>query len=108
MAREIRSGKKAVAVAGTAEPLVGSTTLVRWVRIKALLGNNGNVFVGNDGADDVTSANGFELDAGQEVEFGSRADFPEHSQDKFIDLNKIILDVGTGTEGVSYVYETQG
>ena len=35
--------------------------------IKALSGNAGLVYVGNDGAGDVTSANGFELSAGDVV-----------------------------------------
>lgn len=37
------------------------------VFIKALRANTGNVYVGNDGAGDVTTSNGFELDAGEVI-----------------------------------------
>jgi len=69
-----RSGQITVATAGTAAqgpstPKAGgadSTKLLSFY-LKALSGNTGNVYVGNDGGDDVTSANGFELAPGDGV-----------------------------------------
>ena len=59
------SGQITVAVAGTAAQ--GPATTGLHVAIKALVGNAGNVYVGNDAAGDVTSANGFELAPGEGV-----------------------------------------
>ena len=57
------AGQITVTTAGTA--VQGATTVLEnGVYIKALAGNTGKVYVGNDGADDVTSANGFELSPG--------------------------------------------
>lgn len=57
------TGQITVASAGTA--VQGSDVdLINGVYIRALAGNAGVVYVGNDGAGDVTSANGFELSAG--------------------------------------------
>jgi hypothetical protein len=57
------SGVITIATAGTA---VQGTDIAlgNGVFIKALSGNTGKVYVGNDGAGDVTSANGFELAQG--------------------------------------------
>ncbi len=59
------SGQITVVTAGTA--VQGPTTTGLLVAIKALVGNAGNVYVGNDAAGDVTSANGFELAPGEGV-----------------------------------------
>lgn len=60
------SGQITVTTAGTA--VVGSDVdLTNGVYIKALAGNTGKVYVGNDGAGDVTASNGFELAAGDVV-----------------------------------------
>lgn len=62
------SGQITVTTAGTAvqgSDTGGGSTFY----IKALAGNTGIVYVGNDGAGDVTSANGFELSAGEVVHF---------------------------------------
>lgn len=57
------SGQITVTTAGTA--VQGSAVdLIGGVFIRALEGNTGNVYVGNDGAGDVTSSNGFELGPG--------------------------------------------
>ena len=56
-----RSGQINIASAGTA--VQGPDEQCRHVAIKALSGNTGVAFVGNDGAGDVSSANGFELAA---------------------------------------------
>ena len=69
------SGQITVTTAGTA--VVGTSTgKYAGFFIKALAGNTGIVYVGNDGADDVTSGNGYELSPGDQiyVEVGNLAD----------------------------------
>lgn len=86
-----KSGQKTVATAGTAEAL-GSQVINGPLMVKALLANSNNVYVGNDGAGDVSSANGLELDAGDSAVF------------EFVgDLSEIILDADTNGEGVSWL-----
>ena len=60
------SGQITVATAGTA---VQGTSTAKYTGffIKALAGNSGIGYVGNDGADDVTSGNGYELSAGDQI-----------------------------------------
>jgi hypothetical protein len=85
------SGQKTVAAAGTAEAL-GSGQVHGEVMVKALLGNAGTVYIGNDGAGDVTSANGLELAAGDAVIF-----------DNVANLADLVLDVSANGEGVSWI-----
>jgi len=60
------SGQITVTTAGTA--VAGpDVDIVNAVLIRGLTGNTGLVYVGNDGAGDVTSANGFELDSGEDT-----------------------------------------
>ena len=73
MARE-RSGQITVTTAGTAvqgptSPRAGGTGSGKLLGfyLRALSGNAGAIYVGNDGADDVTSSDGFELSAGEGV-----------------------------------------
>lgn len=61
----VLSGQITVTTAGTA--VVGPSTSGKAFAIKAHPSNTGVVYVGNDGADDVTSANGFALDPGEGV-----------------------------------------
>jgi hypothetical protein len=60
-----QSGQITIAAAGTAQ--AGPATSGQVIAIKALVGNAGNVYVGNDAAGDVTSANGFELAPGEGI-----------------------------------------
>lgn len=86
-----KSGQKTVTTAGTAEAL-GSQVVNGPLMVKALLANSNNVYVGNDGAGDVTGSNGLELDAGDSVVF------------EFVgNLSEIILDADTNGEGVSWL-----
>jgi len=85
------SGQTVVAAAGTAEAL-GSQVINGPLMVKGLLANTNNVYIGNDGAGDVTSANGLELDAGEAVVF-----------DFVGDLASLWLDVDTNGEGVSWI-----
>ena len=85
------SGQKTVAAAGTAEAL-GTALIHGPLMIKALLANTNNVYIGNDGAGDVTSGNGIELDAGEVAVFNHVGS-----------LSTLIVDVDTNGEGVSWI-----
>jgi hypothetical protein len=85
------SGQKTVTAAGTAEAL-GTAVIQGPLMIKALLANTNNVYIGNNGSGDVTSANGIELDAGEVVIFNHVGA-----------LSSIIVDVDTNGEGVSWI-----
>lgn len=60
--------------------------------VKALLANTNNMYVGNDGAGDVTSANGMQLDAGEVIIFNYVGD-----------LNTLWIDSSVNGEGVSWL-----
>lgn len=81
-------GQTAVTTAGTEVALGSSTTLYSGVRIKALHGNTGWIYVG---ANPVTSTTGFVLDAGEEV-------FLEVAN-----LATVYIDSSVNGEGVSYI-----
>jgi len=85
------SGQKTVAAAGTAEAL-GDQVINGPLMVKGLIGNGGNVFIGNDGAGDVTSANGLELAAGDAVVFDSVGN-----------LASLWVDSAVNGEGVSWI-----
>ena len=85
------SGQNTVAAAGTAEAL-GTGRVNGALRVKALSTNSGLVYVGNDGADDVTSANGFELSASDEVIFAYVGN-----------LEDLYIDSATNDDGVSWI-----
>ena len=61
-----RSGQTTVTTAGTAVVL-GSRDVKGALALCALAGNTGNIYIGNDGSGDVTSGNGFELEAGERI-----------------------------------------
>jgi len=84
----VYNGQKTVTTAGTAEALASSQELVSGVRIKALSGNAGNIYVGDSSVD---SSNGFVLGAGEEI-------FVEID-----DLAKVYIDADNNGEGVSYL-----
>lgn len=85
------SGQKTVTAAGTAEAL-GSASIQGPLMVKALLANGDNVYIGNDGAGDVTSGNGFELDAGEAIVF-----------DWVGNLSSIMVDSDANGEGVAWL-----
>lgn len=86
------SGQTVVTTAGTAVVL-GSASVDGSVVIKALAGNTGKVYIGNDGANDVTSANGFELSAGDLIVL-----------DNVKSLAGMYLDSAVSGEGVSWIF----
>jgi hypothetical protein len=95
--RELRTAQKTVTVAGTAEPLTSSYKSTWKVRIKALSTNTANVYVGDS---TVSSSNGYQLIADQELELSAI-----FAQDNFImDLNEIYVDSDVAGEGVAIAY----
>ena len=87
----IISGQKSVTTAGTAVALSSNTSTIKAVMIKANSGNTNNIYVGNDGAGDVSSSNGYILAAGEEIIVYCDS------------LTEIYLDADTNGEGVSYI-----
>ena len=85
------SGQKTVTTAGTAVAL-GSASSQGPLMIMALIANTNNIYVGNDGAGDVTSANGLELASGDAIVF----DFVGN-------LGSVWLDADTNGEGVAWI-----
>lgn len=85
------SGKTIVAAAGESVPL-GSQAVNASVMVKALAGNTNLVYLGSDGAGDVSSANGIELAAGEVVVF-----------DWVANLADIRLDAAVSGEGVAWL-----
>jgi hypothetical protein len=84
----IGSGQKAVASAGTAEALAGSTSIAA-VTITALRTNTGNIYVGGSGVD---STNGDVLVRGSGKSYA------------IADLATVFIDADTNGEGVSFSY----
>ncbi len=85
------SGQKTVTAAGTAERLSDDQVVNVPVIVKALPGNTDVVYVGNDGAGNVTSSNGLPLSAGDAVVFSFVSNFRE-----------IWLDAAVNSEGVAW------
>ena len=85
------SGKTTVTTAGTAVPL-GSQAVNAALLVKALAGNTGVVYVGNDGAGDVSTTNGFELSAGEVAVF-----------DYVTELGRLMLDAAVNGDGVCWL-----
>ena len=85
------SAQKAVTTAGTAVVL-GDQVVNGPVMIKALIANTNNIYIGNDGADDITSSNGLELAAGDAVVF-----------DSIGNLSSLWIDADTNGEGVAWL-----
>ena len=85
------SGKKTVTTAGTAVVL-GSQLVCAALMVKALAGNTGLIYVGNDGAGDVASTNGLELSAKEAVVF-----------ELVSNLADIWIDSAVNGEGVTWI-----
>lgn len=85
------SGQKTVTTAGTAEAL-GSESIQGPLMVKALAGNTGYVYLGNDGAGDVSSSTGLVLEAGEAVVF----DWVGY-------LGTLMVDVSVNGEGVAWL-----
>ncbi len=85
------SGQKTVTAAGTAVAL-GTIQVNAPVMVKALPGNTGTVYVGNDGAGDVSSSNGLALAAGDAIVFAYLGN-----------LGALWVDAAVNGEGVSWI-----
>jgi hypothetical protein len=85
------SGRRTVTTAGTAVAL-GSQQVNASLMVKALAGNTGLIYIGNDGAGDVASANGLELAAGEVAVF----DLVSH-------LGNIFIDSAVNGEGATWL-----
>ena len=59
------SGTTTVATSGTEQQLSNTTNRVRWIKAKALAANSGISYFG---VSDISTTNGYELSAGNEVE----------------------------------------
>lgn len=88
MATAIFNGQKAVTTAGTQVALASSQAITHSVKIKALHGNSGWIYVGNSS---VSSSNGYVLDAGETLEI------------QVANLATVYIDSSVNGEGVSYV-----
>lgn len=86
-----RSGQKIITAAGSAAAL-GSQIVNTPLMVKALTTNTGLMYVGNDGAGDVTNANGYPLAAGDQVIF-----------DHVSNLSAVIVDSAVNGEGVAWL-----
>ena len=85
------SGQKTVTAAGTAEAM-GSQRIDGPLMVKALTTNTDLAYLGNDGAGDVSSANGLPLSAGDVVIF-----------EWVGELGAIMVDVAVDGEGVAWL-----
>jgi hypothetical protein len=85
------SGQKTVTSAGSAVAL-GSQPIGGSLSVKALRSNTDVVVVGNDGASDVSTSNGFELSAGEVIVFNHVAN-----------LADILVDAAVSGEGVCWI-----
>lgn len=88
---KVISGQTTVTTAGTAVAL-GSQDVHGSVAVCALVGNTGKVYIGNDGSGDVTSANGYEMAAGNQIILVYVGN-----------LNDIIVDAATSGDKVSWL-----
>ena len=59
------AGTTTVATSGTEQQLSNTTNRVRWIKAKALAANSGIAYLG---VSDISTTNGYELSAGNEVE----------------------------------------
>lgn len=85
-----QSGQKAVTTAGTAVVL-GSQEIRGSLLLKALPANTGVIYIGNDGANDVSSSTGFPLEAGEAMII-----------ETISNLNQLWVDATVNGEGVAW------
>ena len=102
-----RSRQVSVSAAGTAEKAIDSETLIRTVVVRANIDNDGKVFIGNDGNNDVSSSDGYILSQGESVTISADRLRPEESDEyKFnlIDLQTLYVDSEENGDIVSLLY----
>lgn len=91
-----------VSSAGTAVRAKSSTHHTWNVVIQAKNSNTGLIYVGNDGADDISSTEGFQLAAGQSLNLNAELFFSSHVE--YVDLSKIWIDADTSGSSVVVMY----
>lgn len=84
----VGNGKTTVTTAGTAVVL-GSSTAIVSVTVRALASNTNKIYVGSAS---VSSSNGFQLSPQESISLDIN------------NLSKIFIDADTNGEGVSYIY----
>lgn len=99
MFARLKSLQKNITTAGTELQLTTTKTNAYGVKIKAKIGNTGNMYVGHDNT--VSATTGFELDAGEMVDVAALLGV---DKDTPIDLSQIWLDSSVNGEGVCVVY----
>jgi hypothetical protein len=60
------AGTTTISTAGSEQQISNTNNRVRWLKLKALAANSGLVYIG---VSDITATNGYELSAGNEIEF---------------------------------------
>jgi hypothetical protein len=95
--KTLTSGQKKVTTAGTALALSATSVIVKKLKIKALAGNTGMVYIGKS---TVSALTGYELDAGQELNV---SDLFESAESE-VNLADIYVDSGVNAEGVTFAY----
>lgn len=88
LATAIYNGQKTVTTAGTQVALASSQAITHSVKIKALHGNSGWIYIGDSS---VSSSNGYVLDAGETLEL------------QIANLATVYVDSSVNGEGVSYI-----
>lgn len=89
-------GAETVDASGTAQPLVGASTIAQMIEIKAMIGNTGAVYVGDSSVDKTTSQQ-ITLLQDQSFEIGAGAGFN-------LDINEIYIDADNTNDGVNFLY----
>lgn len=95
----IYSFSKAITTAGTAEPLMGSRTMVNWAIIQAKEANTKSVAVG-DADVSVSGAKGALLKSSLDS-----VELPYQGRPAQYDLAKVYVDVAESLEGVQGIYD---
>jgi hypothetical protein len=95
--RDLITLHKTVTTAGTRVKLSATSKLVKKLKVKALVGNAGVIYIGDV---TVAAANGYQLAAGAEI---SLVDLFYKDGD-VVDLTNIYIDSAVNGDGVSLVY----
>lgn len=102
----IRSGRKAVAAAGTPVTLLATTVdhairMAGWVTVCADIGNTGVVYVGGE---DVQNASGVGGYIGHPLAAGEFVNLREMGGPSYIDLATVYVDADTSADAVTFNY----
>jgi len=92
------AGTTTVSTAGSEQQIGNLTNRVLWIKVKALAANSGIAYFG---VSDITSTNGYELSAGNEVEI----DFA--TLGGTIPLSTFYVDVATNGDKVAWMIVTE-